>query len=130
MLILVSSWWLWFELIWFFTIWFTFDVCFFFFLSDHADKYGYGVVQQFVGHGVGRVFHADPVILHFSNKLKLWTFVNIPCQFHFNSILATNLCWKSIFILLLIRNIEISMCPLILEMIITNILFNFKNYKH
>jgi methionyl aminopeptidase len=38
-----------------------------FFLSDHADKYGYGVVQQFVGHGVGRVFHADPVILHFSN---------------------------------------------------------------
>lgn len=37
-------------------------------IHDHADKYGYGVVQQFVGHGVGRVFHADPVILHFRNN--------------------------------------------------------------
>lgn len=34
--------------------------------SDHADKLGYGVVRQFVGHGVGRVFHADPVVLHYS----------------------------------------------------------------
>ncbi|KAL3722145.1 hypothetical protein ACJRO7_034498 [Eucalyptus globulus] len=34
-------------------------------INDHADKYRYGVVRQFVGHGVGRVFHADPVILHF-----------------------------------------------------------------
>lgn len=23
------------------------------------------MVRQFVGHGVGRVFHADPVVLHF-----------------------------------------------------------------
>ncbi|KAJ4963412.1 hypothetical protein NE237_023351 [Protea cynaroides] len=37
-------------------------------IHDHADKYRYGVVQQFVGHGVGRVFHADPVILHFRNN--------------------------------------------------------------
>lgn len=36
------------------------------FSSDHADKYRYGVVRHFVGHGVGRVFHADPVVLHFS----------------------------------------------------------------
>ncbi|KAI6668345.1 hypothetical protein NL676_016171, partial [Syzygium grande] len=36
-------------------------------IHDHADKYCYGVVHQFVGHGVGRVFHADPVILHFRN---------------------------------------------------------------
>ncbi|XP_030451975.1 methionine aminopeptidase 1D, chloroplastic/mitochondrial [Syzygium oleosum] len=36
-------------------------------IHDHADKYRYGVVRQFVGHGVGRVFHADPVILHFRN---------------------------------------------------------------
>ena len=34
--------------------------------SDHADKFRYGVVRQFVGHGVGQVFHADPVILHYS----------------------------------------------------------------
>lgn len=37
-------------------------------IQDHADKYGYGVVREFVGHGVGRVFHADPVILHFRNN--------------------------------------------------------------
>lgn len=41
--------------------------------SDHADKFQFGVVRQFVGHGVGQVFHADPVILHFS---KFWTQVN------------------------------------------------------
>ncbi|PPS00855.1 hypothetical protein GOBAR_AA19808 [Gossypium barbadense] len=37
-------------------------------IHDHADKFGYGVVRQFVGHGVGRVFHADPVVLHFRNN--------------------------------------------------------------
>ncbi|XP_030499519.1 methionine aminopeptidase 1D, chloroplastic/mitochondrial isoform X1 [Cannabis sativa] len=39
-------------------------------IHDHADKYRYGVVRQFVGHGVGRVFHADPVVLHFRNNDK------------------------------------------------------------
>lgn len=37
-------------------------------IQDHADKHHYGVVQQFVGHGVGRVFHSDPVILHHRNN--------------------------------------------------------------
>ncbi|KAJ3700217.1 hypothetical protein LUZ61_003922 [Rhynchospora tenuis] len=37
-------------------------------IHNHADKYKFGVVRQFVGHGVGRVFHADPVILHFRNN--------------------------------------------------------------
>ncbi|XP_014521194.1 methionine aminopeptidase 1D, chloroplastic/mitochondrial [Vigna radiata var. radiata] len=37
-------------------------------IHDHADKYRYGVVREFVGHGVGRVFHADPVVLHFRNN--------------------------------------------------------------
>lgn len=40
-----------------------------FYSSAHADKHGYGVVQQFVGHGVGRLFHSDPVILHYSKFL-------------------------------------------------------------
>ncbi|PPE01354.1 hypothetical protein GOBAR_DD01598 [Gossypium barbadense] len=35
------------------------------------DKFGYGVVRQFVGHGVGRVFHADPVVLHFKPMLTV-----------------------------------------------------------
>ncbi|KAK8694737.1 hypothetical protein V6N13_072282 [Hibiscus sabdariffa] len=37
-------------------------------IHDHADKFGYGVVRQFVGHGVGRVFHADPPVQHFRNN--------------------------------------------------------------
>lgn len=37
-------------------------------IHDHADKFRFAVVRQFVGHGVGRVFHADPVILHFRNN--------------------------------------------------------------
>eukprot|EP00268_Persea_americana_P050467 TRINITY_DN5488_c1_g1_i4.p1 TRINITY_DN5488_c1_g1~~TRINITY_DN5488_c1_g1_i4.p1 ORF type:complete len:236 (+),score=47.83 TRINITY_DN5488_c1_g1_i4:600-1307(+) len=37
-------------------------------IHDHADKFCYGVVRQFVGHGVGQVFHADPVILHYRNN--------------------------------------------------------------
>ncbi|XP_061350998.1 methionine aminopeptidase 1D, chloroplastic/mitochondrial-like isoform X2 [Gastrolobium bilobum] len=37
-------------------------------IHDNADKYHYGVVREFVGHGVGRVFHADPVIIHCRNN--------------------------------------------------------------
>ncbi|KAF7828740.1 methionine aminopeptidase 1D, chloroplastic/mitochondrial [Senna tora] len=37
-------------------------------IHDHADKFRYGVVRQFVGHGVGSVFHADPVVLHYRNN--------------------------------------------------------------
>lgn len=41
------------------------------FSSAHADEHRYGVVETFVGHGVGRLFHSDPVILHYSNYLEL-----------------------------------------------------------
>ncbi|XP_013624804.1 PREDICTED: methionine aminopeptidase 1D, chloroplastic/mitochondrial-like [Brassica oleracea var. oleracea] len=37
-------------------------------IHDHADKHKYGVVRQFVGHGIGRVFHADPVVLYLRNN--------------------------------------------------------------
>ncbi|KAM0926969.1 hypothetical protein ACQ4PT_003112 [Festuca glaucescens] len=37
-------------------------------IQDHADKFKYGVVQQFVGHGVGKVFHAEPAVLHYRNN--------------------------------------------------------------
>ncbi|KAL8473160.1 hypothetical protein ACS0TY_030116 [Phlomoides rotata] len=42
-------------------------------IHDHADKHHYGVVQEFVGHGVGRVFHSDPVILHYSNSSSFYS---------------------------------------------------------
>ncbi|KAJ4753258.1 Methionine aminopeptidase [Rhynchospora pubera] len=37
-------------------------------IHNHADKYRFGVVRQFLGHGVGRVFHADPAVLHYRNN--------------------------------------------------------------
>ncbi|KAJ0974649.1 hypothetical protein J5N97_016614 [Dioscorea zingiberensis] len=36
-------------------------------ISEHAERFGYGVVERFVGHGVGTVFHSEPIILHHRN---------------------------------------------------------------
>lgn len=36
-------------------------------ISEHAEKYGFGVVDRFVGHGVGTVFHSEPLIYHHRN---------------------------------------------------------------
>ncbi|KAH8938785.1 hypothetical protein BDL97_15G000300 [Sphagnum fallax] len=33
-------------------------------INEIADMYRYGVVEHFVGHGVGAVFHSAPSILH------------------------------------------------------------------
>ena len=30
----------------------------------HADRYGFSVVRDFVGHGIGRIFHEEPQIPH------------------------------------------------------------------
>uniref|UniRef100_A0A2P2JM62 Methionine aminopeptidase n=1 Tax=Rhizophora mucronata TaxID=61149 RepID=A0A2P2JM62_RHIMU len=37
-------------------------------ICEHAEKYGYGVVERFVGHGVGTIFHSEPIILHHRNE--------------------------------------------------------------
>lgn len=37
-------------------------------ISEHAEKYGFGVVERFVGHGVGSVFHSEPLIYHHRNE--------------------------------------------------------------
>ncbi|HLP40535.1 MAG TPA: type I methionyl aminopeptidase [Fibrobacteria bacterium] len=34
-------------------------------IQDLADEYGYGVVREFCGHGIGRAFHEDPMVLHY-----------------------------------------------------------------
>ena len=31
----------------------------------HAEKHGYSVVREFVGHGIGKLFHEDPQVPHF-----------------------------------------------------------------
>ena len=36
-------------------------------IHEVAERHGYGVVREFVGHGVGRVFHAAPHVMHCRN---------------------------------------------------------------
>src|SRR5262249_4767619 len=36
-------------------------------IQEHAEGKGYGVVRAFVGHGIGRTFHADPQVYHYDN---------------------------------------------------------------
>ncbi|XP_057831697.1 methionine aminopeptidase 1B, chloroplastic [Cryptomeria japonica] len=37
-------------------------------INRHADKFGYTVDRRFVGHGVGKIFHSEPVIFHYRNN--------------------------------------------------------------
>jgi methionyl aminopeptidase len=34
-------------------------------IQKHADQFGYSVVREFCGHGIGRRFHEEPQILHY-----------------------------------------------------------------
>ena len=43
-------------------------------IQAHAEGNGFGVVRAFVGHGIGRAFHAEPQVFHYDNpqaRLKL-----------------------------------------------------------
>ena len=37
-------------------------------IQNYAEKKGYSVVRDFCGHGIGKVFHDNPSILHYGNK--------------------------------------------------------------
>ncbi len=37
-------------------------------IQTHAENHGYGVVREFVGHGIGKTFHEDPQIAHYGKK--------------------------------------------------------------
>jgi methionyl aminopeptidase len=39
-------------------------------IQKHADSFGYGVVRDFVGHGIGRGFHEEPQIPHYGSPGK------------------------------------------------------------
>jgi methionyl aminopeptidase len=34
-------------------------------IQQHAEKNGYSVVREFCGHGIGKVFHEEPQVLHY-----------------------------------------------------------------
>jgi len=37
-------------------------------IQDLSDELGYSVVREFCGHGIGRNFHEDPMVLHYRSK--------------------------------------------------------------
>ncbi|MBX2812292.1 MAG: methionyl aminopeptidase [Myxococcales bacterium] len=37
-------------------------------IENHAKKYGYGVVEEYVGHGIGRNFHEEPQVPHYRSR--------------------------------------------------------------
>ena len=37
-------------------------------IQEHAEKKGFSVVRDFCGHGIGKIFHTTPNILHYGNK--------------------------------------------------------------
>lgn len=37
-------------------------------IEAHAKKFGYSVVRDFCGHGIGTEFHEDPQVLHYKHK--------------------------------------------------------------
>jgi methionyl aminopeptidase len=37
-------------------------------IQTHAEKHGFSVVREYCGHGIGRVFHEDPQVLHFGRR--------------------------------------------------------------
>lgn len=34
-------------------------------IQQHAEKHGYSVVREYCGHGIGKVFHEEPQVLHY-----------------------------------------------------------------
>lgn len=39
-------------------------------VQNYVEKFGYGVVREFVGHGIGRALHEDPQVPNFGPKGK------------------------------------------------------------
>ena len=37
-------------------------------IQNHAENYGYGVVRELVGHGIGKKLHEEPQIPNFGDK--------------------------------------------------------------
>jgi methionyl aminopeptidase len=37
-------------------------------IQEHAEKNRYSVVREYCGHGIGKIFHEDPQVLHYGKK--------------------------------------------------------------
>ena len=47
-------------------------------IQDHAERHGYGVVRDLVGHGVGYFAHEEPEVFHY--EIPVHDPANIPLQ--------------------------------------------------
>jgi methionyl aminopeptidase len=36
-------------------------------VQQHAEQHGFSVVREYCGHGIGRIFHEDPQVLHYGH---------------------------------------------------------------
>ena len=52
-------------------------------ITFHAKKHNYSVVRDFVGHGIGKVFHLPPNIQHCYYTAKLNVRIKLPKNFSF-----------------------------------------------
>lgn len=39
-------------------------------IQSLVDEFGYGIVREFCGHGIGRGFHEDPHVLHYRSRSR------------------------------------------------------------
>ena len=39
-------------------------------IQKHIDQYGYSIVRDYCGHGLGKVFHTQPNVVHYSTEEK------------------------------------------------------------
>jgi len=37
-------------------------------IEEHANKHGYSVVRDYCGHGIGKIFHAPPNVIHYYDE--------------------------------------------------------------
>ena len=66
-------------------------------IADYIEPFGYGIVEELVGHGIGTALHEDPQIPNFRQrrrglKLRDWTVVaadGLPSAHYENTILVT-----------------------------------------
>ena len=40
-------------------------------IEDYCDELGYSVVRDYCGHGIGRGFHEEPLVLHYRNSQRI-----------------------------------------------------------
>jgi methionyl aminopeptidase len=41
-------------------------------IQDYAEGQRFSVVREYCGHGIGRIYHEDPQVLHYGRPAKAW----------------------------------------------------------